>query len=163
MMSQSFRQGPLNASSRSQSHTYVNSSISANPLLPINTAGWDYRNQCTDSMTPSLTKKAADTLDRRQDNPTDHMRSQVTAAQVEIYPTKSYAPESPTSAAVQQHHSAASTEQMSSKRSASPQGRQSWTSPQHSNSNHSNHHPTLQQQRGQDQGRVHQGDHNLEN
>lgn len=35
--SQSFRQGPLNANSRSQSHTYVNSSISANPLLPIDT------------------------------------------------------------------------------------------------------------------------------
>ena len=40
-------------------------------------ADWDYRNQCTDSMTPSLTKRAADTSDRRQDNPTDHMRSQV--------------------------------------------------------------------------------------
>lgn len=37
--SQSFRQGPLHASSRSQSHTScnVNSSISANPLLPIET------------------------------------------------------------------------------------------------------------------------------
>lgn len=40
-------------------------------------AAWDYRNQCSDSMTPSLTKKVADTLDRRRDNPTDHMRSQV--------------------------------------------------------------------------------------
>lgn len=33
-------------------------------------AGWDYRNHCSDSMTPSLMKKGADTLDRRQDNPT---------------------------------------------------------------------------------------------
>lgn len=41
------------------------------------TAAWDYRNQCTDSMTPSLTKRAADTLDRRQDNPTDRKHSQV--------------------------------------------------------------------------------------
>lgn len=40
-------------------------------------ADWDYRNQCTASTTLSLTKKAADTLDRRQDNPTDHTRSQV--------------------------------------------------------------------------------------
>lgn len=43
-------------------------------------AAWDYRNQCSDSMTPSLTKKAADSLDRRRDNPTDHMRSQVSTA-----------------------------------------------------------------------------------
>ncbi|XP_030078798.1 FERM, ARHGEF and pleckstrin domain-containing protein 1 isoform X2 [Drosophila hydei] len=157
--SQSFRQGPLNASSRSQSHTYVNSSISANPLLPIDTAAWDYRNQCSDSMTPSLTKKAADTLDRRRDNPTDHMRSQVTAAQVEIYQTKNYAAESPTSAeeaacsVERQHHSAAGMDQMNSNRSLSPQGPQSWTSPSHSSS---------QAQRGPDLGRAHQGDHNLD-
>ncbi|XP_053961761.1 FERM, ARHGEF and pleckstrin domain-containing protein 1 isoform X1 [Anastrepha ludens] len=153
--SQSFRQGPLNASSRSQSHTYVNSSISANPLLPIDTADWDYRNQCTASTTLSLTKKAADTLDRRQDNPTDHTRSQVTAAQVEIYQTKNYAPESPTLAAEQQHHSAAAMDQMNSNRSVSPQGPGSWTSPNHSSQQHSS-------MRAQDQARAHQGDHNLE-
>ncbi|XP_030562571.1 FERM, ARHGEF and pleckstrin domain-containing protein 1 isoform X1 [Drosophila novamexicana] len=157
--SQSFRQGPLNASSRSQSHTYVNSSISANPLLPIDTAAWDYRNQCNDSMTPSLTKKAADTLDRRRDNPTDHMRSQVTAAQVEIYQTKNYAAESPTSAeeaacsGEHQHHSAAAMDQMNSSRSLSPQAPQSWTSPSHSSS---------QPLRAPDLGRAHQGDHNLD-
>ncbi|XP_037950420.1 FERM, ARHGEF and pleckstrin domain-containing protein 1 isoform X2 [Teleopsis dalmanni] len=147
--SQSFRQGPLNASSRSQSHTYVNSSISANPLLPIDTADWDYRNQCKDSMTPSLTKKAADTLDRRQDNPTDHMRSQVTAAQVEIYQTKNYAAESPTSEGEHPHRSAACMDQMNSNRSVSPQGPQSWTSPSH-------------HLRVQDQGHVYQNDHNLD-
>ncbi|XP_005178686.1 FERM, ARHGEF and pleckstrin domain-containing protein 1 isoform X5 [Musca domestica] len=160
--SQSFRQGPLNASSRSQSHTYVNSSISANPLLPIDTAAWDYRNQCTDSMTPSLTKRAADTLDRRQDNPTDRKHSQVTAAQVEIYQTKNYASESPTSAE-QLHHSATGVpadHQMNVNRSASPPGPQSWTSPQHSNN--TTQHLTHQPQRGHDQARVHQSDHNLE-
>ncbi|XP_033167435.1 FERM, ARHGEF and pleckstrin domain-containing protein 2 isoform X1 [Drosophila mauritiana] len=160
--SQSFRQGPLNASSRSQSHTYVNSSISANPLLPIDTAAWDYRNQCSDSMTPSLTKKAADTLDRRRDNPIDHMRSQVTAAQVEIYQTKNYAADSPTSqeeaecsaaGAERQHHSAVAMDQLNSNRSLSPQGPQSWTSP-----SHSSHH----QQRGPDPARVHPGDHNTD-
>ncbi|XP_059219695.1 FERM, ARHGEF and pleckstrin domain-containing protein 1 isoform X2 [Stomoxys calcitrans] len=157
--SQSFRQGPLNASSRSQSHTYVNSSISANPLLPIDTAAWDYRNQCTDSTTPSQTKRAADTLDRRPDNHTDRKHSQVTAAQVEIYQTKNYASESPTSAE-QLHHSAAGApdHQMNANRSASPQGPQSWTSPQHSNTQHLTH----QQQRVQDPARVHQSDHNLE-
>ncbi|XP_017465900.1 PREDICTED: FERM, RhoGEF and pleckstrin domain-containing protein 1 isoform X4 [Rhagoletis zephyria] len=153
--SQSFRQGPLNASSRSQSHTYVNSSISANPLLPIDTADWDYRNQCIDSTTLSLTKKAADTLDRRQDNPTDHTRSQVTAAQVEIYQTKNYAPESPTLVAEQQHLSAAAMDQMNSNRSVSPQGPGSWTSPNHSSQQHSS-------MRGQDHARAHQGDHSLE-
>ncbi|XP_017847403.1 FERM, ARHGEF and pleckstrin domain-containing protein 2 isoform X1 [Drosophila busckii] len=156
--SQSFRQGPLNASSRSQSHTYVNSSISANPLLPIDTAAWDYRNQCSDSMTPSLTKKAAVTLDRRRDNPTDPMRSQVTAAQVEIYQTKNYATESPTSAeeaacsVERQHHSAAAMDQMNLNRSLSPQGPQSWTSPSHSS----------QQQRAHDPARAHPGDHSLD-
>lgn len=48
-------------------------------------AAWDYRNQCNDSMTPSLTKKAADTLDRRRDNPTDHMRSQVSFHRIQNY------------------------------------------------------------------------------
>jgi len=133
-------------------------------------------------MTPSLTKKAADTLDRRRDNPIDHMRSQVssssdaflnqannrpqtplkvTAAQVEIYQTKNYAADSPTSpeeaecsaaAAERQHHSAVAMDQMNSNRSLSPQGPQSWTSPSHS---------SLLQQRGPDQARVHPGDHNL--
>ncbi|EDW34361.1 GL21623 [Drosophila persimilis] len=166
--SQSFRQGPLNASSRSQSHTYVNSSISANPLLPIDTATWDYRNQCSDSMTPSLTKKAADTLDRRRDNPIDHMRSQVTAAQVEIYQTKNYAAESPTSqeeaaacsAADRQLHSAVAMDQMNSNRSLSPQGPQSWTSPSHSSSHHQPQ-PQPPPRNAPDQARAHPGDHNL--
>ncbi|XP_065364796.1 FERM, ARHGEF and pleckstrin domain-containing protein 2 isoform X1 [Calliphora vicina] len=163
--SQSFRQGPLNASSRSQSHTYVNSSISANPLLPIDTAAWDYRNQCSDSMTPSLTKRGADTLDRQQGNPTDRKHSQVTAAQVEIYQTKNYASASPDSAE-QSHHSAAGVadHQMNANRSVSPQGPQSWTSPQHSNNTNNTHHltPQQQQQRAQDPGRAHQNDHNIE-
>ncbi|XP_004529222.1 FERM, ARHGEF and pleckstrin domain-containing protein 2 isoform X2 [Ceratitis capitata] len=153
--SQSFRQGPLNASSRSQSHTYVNSSISANPLLPIDTADWDYRNQCTGSTTLSLTKKAADTLDRRQDNPIDHTRSQVTAAQVEIYQTKNYAPESPTLAEDQERPSAVAMDQMNSNRSVSPQGPGSWSSPNHSSQQHNS-------MRAQDQARAHPGDHSLD-
>lgn len=39
--SQSFRQGPLHTSKRSQSQNAVNTSISAHPLLPIET-GWYY-------------------------------------------------------------------------------------------------------------------------
>lgn len=35
--SQSFRQGPLHSSKRSQSQNAVNTSISAHPLLPIET------------------------------------------------------------------------------------------------------------------------------
>lgn len=37
----------------------------------------DYQNRCSDSTTPSLTKRGAGTLERRHDNPTDHIRSQV--------------------------------------------------------------------------------------
>jgi len=82
---------------------------------------------------------------------------QVTAAQVEIYQTKNYAAESPTSpeeaacSAERQHHSAVGMDQMNSNRSLSPQGPQSWTSPSHSSS----------LQRAPDQARVHPGDHNL--
>lgn len=77
---------------------------------------------------------------------------------MEIYQTKNYASESPTSAE-QLHHSAAGVpdHQMNANRSASPQGPQSWTSPQHSNTQHQTH----QQQRAPDPARVHQSDHNL--
>lgn len=76
---------------------------------------------------------------------------------MEIYQTKNYAAELPTSpeeaacSAERQHHSAAAMDQMNSNRSLSPQGPQSWTSPSHSS----------QQQRAPDQARAHQGDHNL--
>lgn len=95
--SQSFRQGPLHASSRSQSHTScnVNSSISAHPLLPIETAEWSSRSPNKGSMTPSQMRKGADSSNHRHETPIDHTRSQVTAAQVETYQTKMYAPESP--------------------------------------------------------------------
>lgn len=151
--SQSFRQGPLHASSRSQSHTYVNSSISVNPLLPIETAAdWDYRNQCTDSMTPSQTRKGVDSLDRQQDNRTDPTRSHVTAAQVEIYQTKNYAPESPCStAAAQQHPLGVGLDHTNSSRSVSPPAQGTWSSPSHPSSNSS--------VRGQDRGHALQGGH----
>lgn len=42
-------------------------------------ADWDYRNQCTDSMTPSQTRKGVDSLDRQQDNRTDPTRSHVSS------------------------------------------------------------------------------------
>lgn len=83
--------------------------------------------------------------------------AQVTAAQVEIYQTKNYAAELPTSpeeaacSGERQHHSAAAMDQMNSNRSLSPQGPQSWTSPSHSS----------QQQRAPDQARAHPGDPNL--
>lgn len=40
--SQSFRQGPLHTSKRSQSQNAVNSSISAHPILPIETGMVSY-------------------------------------------------------------------------------------------------------------------------
>ncbi|XP_059620168.1 FERM, ARHGEF and pleckstrin domain-containing protein 2 isoform X2 [Phlebotomus argentipes] len=118
--SQSFRQGTLNSGNRSQSHTScnVNSSISAHPLLPIETAEWDFRNQSSALTTPSQMRKGVDSLARRQDSPIDHTRSQVTAAQVETYQMKTFAAESPQ---VQDH--------LDSSRSVSPGG--TWTSPHH--------------------------------
>lgn len=51
---------------------------------------------------------------------------------------------------------------MNVNRSVSPQGPQSWTSPQHSNNTNTHHlTPQQQQQRAQDPGRVHQNDHNI--
>lgn len=82
---------------------------------------------------------------------------------MEIYQTKNYASASPDSAE-QSHHSAAGVadHQMNANRSVSPQGPQSWTSPQHSNNTNTHHlTPQQQQQRAQDPSRAHQNDHSI--
>ncbi|XP_052869832.1 FERM, ARHGEF and pleckstrin domain-containing protein 2 isoform X1 [Anopheles cruzii] len=131
--SQSFRQGPLHSSNRSQSRTScnVNQSISAHPLLPIETAEWERRSQSNVLRTPSQTRRQADTeADRRPSSPTGLTRSQLTEAQVETYPMKSYTQ-------MGMEHTAAAALQDSSQ-SASPGG--TWSSPYHNNNSNSSSH-----------------------
>uniref|UniRef100_U5EY02 FERM, ARHGEF and pleckstrin domain-containing protein 1 n=1 Tax=Corethrella appendiculata TaxID=1370023 RepID=U5EY02_9DIPT len=141
--SQSFRQGPLHSSNRSQSRTScnVNTSLSAHPLLPIETADWDYRNQNKTSKMPSQMRKAVDmVVDRPLDSPIGLNRTQVTAAQVEIYPMKN------SSQADSPHHIA--QDQQDSIRSASPVDTWNSISQHHNNNNHN--------VREADRGRVRQ-------
>ncbi|KFB42767.1 AGAP001287-PB-like protein [Anopheles sinensis] len=140
--SQSFRQGPLHSSNRSQSRTScnVNQSISAHPLLPIETAEWERRSQSNVLRTPSQTRRQVDMeVDHLPSSPTGHSRSQLTEAQVETYPTKSY---------TQQMGMEASAPDSS--QSASPGG--TWSSP-YLNSNSSSH------AREADRARVRQDGH----
>lgn len=160
--SQSFRQGPLHSSTRSQSRTScnVNQSISAHPLLPIETAEWERRSQSNALRTPSQTRKPAGTAeDHRPGSPTgrnSHSASagQLTEAQVETYPTRSYAQmggiSSSSGMAADPHH-------QDSSRSVSPGG--TWSSPYHlnSNSNSSNH--AAAALREADRGRARQDGH----
>ncbi|XP_058060757.1 FERM, ARHGEF and pleckstrin domain-containing protein 2 isoform X2 [Anopheles bellator] len=147
--SQSFRQGPLHSSNRSQSRTScnVNQSISAHPLLPIETAEWERRSQSNVLRTPSQTRRQADTeADRRPSSPTGLTRSQLTEAQVETYPMKSY-----TQMGMEHSgHTAAALQDSS--QSASPGG--TWSSPYHNNSNSSSH------AREADRARARQDGHN---
>ncbi|XP_062717282.1 FERM, ARHGEF and pleckstrin domain-containing protein 2-like isoform X3 [Aedes albopictus] len=141
--SQSFRQGPLHSSNRSQSRTScnVNQSISAHPLLPIETAEWERRSQSNALRTPSQMRKPVDTgEDHRPGSPTGLAnRSQLTEAQVETYPTRTYAQTGPSAgpmgtSSVVDHHQGGHLQQDSS-RSVSPGG--TWSSPYHpSNSSH---------------------------
>uniref|UniRef100_A0A2M4A3G8 FERM, ARHGEF and pleckstrin domain-containing protein 1 n=1 Tax=Anopheles triannulatus TaxID=58253 RepID=A0A2M4A3G8_9DIPT len=133
--SQSFRQGPLHSSNRSQSRTScnVNQSISAHPLLPIETAEWERRSQSNVLRTPSQTRRQADTeADRRPSSPTGLTRSQLTEAQVETYPMKSY-----TQMGMDSRESGPMHHNQDSSQSASPGG--TWSSPYHNNSHSSSH------------------------
>ncbi|XP_053670140.1 FERM, ARHGEF and pleckstrin domain-containing protein 2 isoform X2 [Anopheles nili] len=130
--SQSFRQGPLHSSNRSQSRTScnVNQSISAHPLLPIETAEWERRSQSNVLRTPSQTRRQVDMeVDRLPSSPTGHNRSQLTEAQVETYPMKSFTHQMGMEAS-------GHTPLQDSSQSASPGG--TWSSPYH-NSNSSSH------------------------
>uniref|UniRef100_A0A2M4BAU9 FERM, ARHGEF and pleckstrin domain-containing protein 1 n=1 Tax=Anopheles marajoara TaxID=58244 RepID=A0A2M4BAU9_9DIPT len=133
--SQSFRQGPLHSSNRSQSRTScnVNQSISAHPLLPIETAEWERRSQSNVLRTPSQTRRQADTVaDHRPSSPTGLTRSQLTEAQVETYPMKSY-----TQMGMESRESGPMHLNQDSSQSASPGG--TWSSPYHNNSHSSSH------------------------
>ncbi|XP_049548934.1 FERM, ARHGEF and pleckstrin domain-containing protein 2 isoform X2 [Anopheles darlingi] len=133
--SQSFRQGPLHSSNRSQSRTScnVNQSISAHPLLPIETAEWERRSQSNVLRTPSQTRRQVDTeADRRPSSPTGLTRSQLTEAQVETYPMKSY-----TQMGMESRESGPMHHNQDSSQSASPGG--TWSSPYHNNSHSSSH------------------------
>lgn len=78
---------------------------------------WERRNLRADSKTPSQMRRTeVDTMDRPRDSPTAPTRSQVTSAQVETYPMRTFAGESqpraapldlitsPPTAANRQHH-----------------------------------------------------------
>lgn len=130
--SQSFRQGPLHSSNRSQSRTScnVNQSISAHPLLPIETAEWERRSQSNVLRTPSQTRRQVDMeVDRQPNSPIGHNRSQLTEAQVETYPMKNYTQQ-------MGMEGSGHTPLQDSSQSASPGG--TWSSPYH-NSNSSSH------------------------
>lgn len=81
------------------------------------TVDWERRNQRADSKTPSQMRRTeVDTMDRQRISPTAPTRSQVTSAQVETYPMRTFAVESqpraaprdlitsPVVAANRQHH-----------------------------------------------------------
>lgn len=104
-------------------------------------AEWERRSQSNALRTPSQMRKPVDTgEDHRPGSPTGLAnRSQLTEAQVETYPTRTYAQTGPsagpmgTSSAVD-HHQGGHLQQDSS-RSVSPGG--TWSSPYHpSNSSH---------------------------
>ncbi|XP_058450591.1 FERM, ARHGEF and pleckstrin domain-containing protein 2 isoform X3 [Malaya genurostris] len=136
--SQSFRQGPLHSSNRSQSRTScnVNQSISAHPLLPIETAEWERRSQSNVLKTPSQMRKPVDMEeDPRPGSPTGRNRSQLTEAQVETYPTRSFTQMGTDTSTVAGDRHQQSGNQDSS-RSASPGG--TWSSPYHPNSSSNN-------------------------
>ncbi|EGK97613.1 AGAP001287-PC [Anopheles gambiae str. PEST] len=131
--SQSFRQGPLHSSNRSQSRTScnVNQSISAHPLLPIETAEWERRSQSNVLRTPSQTRRQVDMeVDRLPSSPTGHSRSQLTEAQVETYPMKSYTQQ-------MGMEGSGHTPLQDSSQSASPGG--TWSSPYHNSNSNSSH------------------------
>ncbi|XP_055548318.1 FERM, ARHGEF and pleckstrin domain-containing protein 2 isoform X3 [Wyeomyia smithii] len=156
--SQSFRQGPLHSSNRSQSRTScnVNQSISAHPLLPIETAEWERRSQSNVLKTPSQMRKQADTGENhRAGSPTGRNRSQFTEAQVETYPTRSYAQMGMDTSSAVDHHQQPGGHQDSS-RSASPGG--TWSSPYHPSSNNNNNNSS--HAREADRARVRQDGHN---
>ncbi|XP_070498846.1 FERM, ARHGEF and pleckstrin domain-containing protein 2-like [Chironomus tepperi] len=80
--SQSFRQSTLHASKRSQSQNAVNTSISAHPLLPIETAEWEARKN-KDQKTPSQKMKMeVDTeIIHQQETPTPYNRAITTTVE----------------------------------------------------------------------------------
>lgn len=102
-------------------------------LLLIFAAEWERRSQSNVLRTPSQTRRQADTVaDHRPSSPTGLTRSQLTEAQVETYPMKSY-----TQMGMESRESGPMHLNQDSSQSASPGG--TWSSPYHNNSHSSSH------------------------
>uniref|UniRef100_A0A182UC79 Moesin/ezrin/radixin homolog 1 n=1 Tax=Anopheles melas TaxID=34690 RepID=A0A182UC79_9DIPT len=97
----------------------------------LSRAEWERRSQSNVLRTPSQTRRQVDMeVDRLPSSPTGHSRSQLTEAQVETYPMKSYTQQ-------MGMEGSGHTPLQDSSQSASPGG--TWSSPYHNSNSNSSH------------------------